>query len=132
MDIKAKADEAKTKLEDTAQDLKDKAKSALDGAGATDDLETLKTDLKNLRADVSSLMHSLKGAASSTAHNVGDDLKHTGGQLGEQVMDALGTVKDKGSELTSSLEGHVQDRPLISVLVAFGLGLVLSRMLERR
>ncbi|MER3484410.1 MAG: hypothetical protein C4332_15985 [Meiothermus sp.] len=135
-EVKAKAEDAaqdvKGKVEGAANDLKDKAKTALNDSGASDDLQSLRDDLQALRSDVASLMGSLKGAASSTAKSVTESLLSGGGQVANQAKDVLHTARDKGGELTANLEERVMERPLMSVLVAFGLGLVLSRMLDRR
>lgn len=137
--VKDTAREAKDQVQDVAgsvketlKEAKDKAAQAGEDSGAKDDLEALRADLKALRADVTGLMGSLKGAASSTVKEVAAGLSDTGEQLGGQIKETLSTLKNKGGDLTHNLEERVQERPLMSVLIAFGLGLVLSRMLERR
>ncbi|WP_276955846.1 DUF883 family protein [Allomeiothermus silvanus] len=122
----------KATAERAVERVKSEARQALDESGATNDMQALKDDLRSLRADVSSLMESLKGAASSKAKELGSTLKETSGQLGTQVKDALGTAREKGGQVASDLEARIQERPLMSVLVAFGVGLVLSRILSRR
>ncbi|PZA08860.1 MULTISPECIES: YqjD family protein [unclassified Meiothermus] len=130
--IEDKLAEAKEAAEGAVDRVKHEAKRALDDSGAADDLQALKDDLRSLREDVRSLMESLKGAASSKAKELGHALKETGDQLGSQVKDALDAAREKGERAASDLESRVQERPLLSLLVAFGLGLVLSRILDRR
>ncbi|GEM86942.1 DUF883 family protein [Meiothermus granaticius] len=119
-------------MDSKIEEMKDRAARAVEDSGAKDDLEALRADLKALRADVTHLMGSLKGAASSASKEIAAGLAGTKEQLGGQIKETLNSVKDKGGELTQGLEHQVQERPLMSVLVAFGLGLVLSRLLERR
>lgn len=124
--------EMKATAESAVERVKSEARQALDESGATNDMQALKDDLRSLRADVSNLMESLKGAASSKAKELGSTLKETSDQLGTQVKDVLGSAREKGGQVASDLEARIQERPLMSVLVAFGVGLVLSRILSRR
>ena len=96
------------------------------------DLETLQADLKSLREDLTQLMDGLKGSAGQKVKDLAHDLKEGGEQVGMKVLDQVGKVKEKGGELAVQLEEQVRERPMMSLLVAFGAGLVLSRMMERR
>lgn len=130
--VEDKAAEMKATAEGAVERVKSEARQALDESGATSDMQALKDDLRSLRSDVSNLMESLKGAASSKAKELGSTLKETSGQLSTQVKDVWGTAREKGGEVASDLETRIQERPLMSVLVAFGVGLLLSRILNRR
>ncbi|RIH81851.1 YihY family inner membrane protein [Calidithermus terrae] len=123
-DFKDKAQEAKDKVQTAVNETKAKVGEALEESGARADFETLKADFQALRSDVMSLMSSLKETAGSKAKDLASELRHTGGELTHQV-------KEKGSEIAATLETQVKDRPLMSLLVAFGAGLVLSRMINR-
>ncbi|WP_027891199.1 YhjD/YihY/BrkB family envelope integrity protein [Calidithermus chliarophilus] len=123
-DFKDKAQEAKDKVQTAVNETKAKVGEALEESGARADFEALKADFQALRSDVMSLMSSLKETAGSKAKDLANELRHTGGELTHQV-------KEKGSEIAATLETQVKDRPLMSLLVAFGAGLVLSRMINR-
>jgi ElaB/YqjD/DUF883 family membrane-anchored ribosome-binding protein len=97
-----------------------------------DDLETLRADLKGIREDLTHVMEGMKGTAGQKVKEVAQNLKESGEQVGMPVLDQVGRVKEKGTELAAQLEEHVRERPMTSLLVAFGAGLILSRMMERR
>lgn len=103
------------------------------GMGAVgEDYESLKADFKKLREDFTHMASSYKETADNTAKGLVHDLKETGEQAGMKVMDQVGKVKDKGGEMAEQLEHQIREHPMISLMVAFGVGLVASRMMERR
>lgn len=148
METPNKTNEVKGKLQDTLDQTKDMAQNGVAGAkdkaqglvgeiksdieqsGIKSDYENLKADFQALRSDVMGLVESLKGSAAVKAKEVSADLLQSGEHVAQRALDAVGTVKEKGSELASSLETQVKERPLMSILVAFGAGIVLSRMLR--
>ena len=78
-----------------------------DASQFEDDIEQLKTDFKKL---------------SETIVGLG--------------RDGVSTVQSGGAEKLSAwrgaIEGQVQERPFVILLGAFGLGLVVSRLIDRR
>lgn len=96
------------------------------------DLDTLRQDLEQLRTDVAALRQHLVEAGAArveAARAVG------AARLGElegglvRLADGLGT---QGREGLARLERTVKERPLASLLAAFGLGVLLSQLLDRR
>lgn len=127
---KEKAQYGLGQAKDKAQELANEVKSDIEQSGVKSDYDNLKADFQALRSDVMGLVESLKGTASVKAKEVSADLLQSGEQMAQRALGAVGQVKEKGSELASSLETQVKERPLMSILVAFGAGLVLSRMLR--
>ena len=85
------------------------------------ELETLKKDLASLRGDIGSLSQAIKS---------------TGEQKGEA---AYRRVREKGEELRKQGEdavekvGHkIDEKPMTSVLTAFGTGLLIGLLLNQR
>jgi ElaB/YqjD/DUF883 family membrane-anchored ribosome-binding protein len=121
---RATLDQAKEKVEKGIKDLEQR----FENSGDNQDLKALKADIGVLREDLTQLFSNVKETAENKAQQAAQSVKDGGEQVGKQVLDAMGQYKDKGGELAGQLEHQVRERPLISVLVAFGLGMMFSRM----
>ena len=103
----------------TTQDVKE------EGLDVAADIEQLRTDIKKLSASVVDLgRQGLKNAASEGAHKLGewrDDIGHMASGLQEQ-----------GQHQYRAAEDLVRERPLLSVLAAFGVGMLVARLIDRR
>jgi ElaB/YqjD/DUF883 family membrane-anchored ribosome-binding protein len=96
------------------------------------DVEALKADLARLRDDLSALRKDLTGAASERFGEARE--------AGKAKLDAMRTELDR---LTAELKGQgvatldeaerlIRDRPMTSLLAAFGIGLLLGHLFDRR
>jgi ElaB/YqjD/DUF883 family membrane-anchored ribosome-binding protein len=97
-----------------------------------EDLETLRADIATLRADVERLTGTLKnigGAAVESARRRGTEaverVKTEAGHLAENVAAA-------GRTQVADLERRIKEQPLLAIGVAFGIGAILAKLLDRR
>lgn len=99
------------------------------------ELDTLRADLGKIRDDIASLTRTLGDAAAAEA-------KAGGARLNEAAHAAARTAKDRaqhfadaartqGEEGIAALEQRIERNPITSVLVAFGVGLVIGKLLDR-
>lgn len=79
-----------------------------------DDMEALRRDLKSLASTVGDL-----GKAKS------EDVK-------EQVGATVDKAVERGREAADTVQEAVRQRPVASVLTAFGVGLLIGHLLDRR
>ena len=93
--------------------------------------ETVKSEVDALRADFKQIKEDLKGltaAISQLAAKQGseavDELKQKRDKVEAQLRQAAGEAK-------TTLEEHVRDKPLNTLLLAFVVGLVLGKGLGR-
>lgn len=78
------------------------------------EIDQLKRDLSSLRADISSLTEAL-------------------GQAGrERSRETLRSAKNMTGNAVDSLGSSIDDKPLTSVLTAFGTGFLIGLMLSHR
>ena len=84
----------------------------------------VKDDLAKLRADIANLSAALKELTSDTVHERIDSLK---GRIDHIAHDA----KDRGRQAMDDLADHIEERPVSSVLIAFGVGILLGRLFDR-
>lgn len=101
-------------------------------AAKQDDIDVLKKDIDELKAALKALTDDLKGLAETNADSAA---KRAGDKLGEIRDDVAGAaqkVADQGRQSAEAVADAVKERPLQSLIVAFGVGLLLCRLLDRR
>jgi len=90
-------------------------------SNAEADYDKLKEDLSAVRADLASLTESLSAMAKAQGHEGVEALQGAAKQAQAQARNTADSVGQ-----------HIAERPLSSVLVAFGVGLLLGRLLNRQ
>ena len=111
-------------------------KEGKDAGEAADDL---RVDLSQLRADFERLSETLSGLKQ---HLVGLGVEGARGLqdaglaqidlLKRELDDMSQQLRRQGRDALGQVEQSVRERPLASLLVAFGIGMVLSRLFGRR
>jgi len=101
-----------------------------------EELDTLKAGLDTLRKDISSLVGSFGSAATDEVETRGRRARAAVGRVtdraGEVWHDAPHEASRRGREGVAAVEQQIEERPLISVLVAFGIGLVIGKLIDRQ
>lgn len=99
---------------------------------AANELDTLKQEFAKLQTDLASLTEALKRAGVATAEQV----KAQGVASLERVRaDAEALAREAaetGRTQLSDLEQRIKDQPLMSVAIAFGIGLLFAMLGSRR
>lgn len=93
--------------------------------GLGKDVETLKDDILKLREDLSGIAQSLleKGKSETEAAKE---------KLSEGLQDEFQAAREMGKEKVESIEDHIREKPLQSLLIAFVIGLFLGKLFDRR
>lgn len=106
---------------------------------ALPDTKDVKADVSDLAADIAQLKEDIKKLSGSIVGlgRDGFDAAQRGGakQLGawrEDVGDLATTLKKQGQHQLDAVEGQMRERPVLSLLAAFGVGLLVSRLIDRR
>jgi len=89
------------------------------------DVETLRDDISKLREDLSGIAQSLleKGKSETDAAKE---------MLSEGLQDEFQAAREKSKETVASLEAQIREKPLVSLLIAFVIGLFLGKLFDRR
>jgi ElaB/YqjD/DUF883 family membrane-anchored ribosome-binding protein len=88
------------------------------------EFDVLKDDLVKLRGDIANLSSALKETTSET-------VREQVGKVRGRIDEITGDARAHGRQTIDELADHIEDRPLASVLVAFGVGILLGRLLDR-
>lgn len=84
------------------------------------DFQAIATDIAALKRDLSTLLRSMK-----------DNAMNDVGHLGEEAVQGYHTVAAQGERAIKAVGHQVEERPLLSLALAFALGFVGSRLLSR-
>jgi ElaB/YqjD/DUF883 family membrane-anchored ribosome-binding protein len=85
-------------------------------------------DLAALRRDFATLMSQMKSGAYKSAS---DAAENTLGQLGDRANRLYDSVAAQGDRSVKAIGRRVEEQPVMSLLVAFGVGFIASRLLIR-
>jgi ElaB/YqjD/DUF883 family membrane-anchored ribosome-binding protein len=88
------------------------------------EFDTFKDDLNKLRSDISNLSAALRDTTSETVREQVDTIRNRVDQI---TRDA----REHGRQTLDDLTDRIEERPLTSVLIAFGVGVLLGRLLDR-
>jgi ElaB/YqjD/DUF883 family membrane-anchored ribosome-binding protein len=94
------------------------------------DLQSIKEDLLRLKDDVSSLTRNLVSAGRSGASDVGGRLSGMARERIDQLSDSFGDVGERGKKMLDAAQHQVEENPLVSVGIAFGVGLLLGSIIR--
>ncbi len=88
------------------------------------DLAALQEDLAALKRDVSRLLDHLKVGAANGAQNAAERLE-------DGVQRIYRDVAAEGDRAAKTIGRHVEEQPLVALLIALGVGYVGGRLLSR-
>jgi ElaB/YqjD/DUF883 family membrane-anchored ribosome-binding protein len=97
-----------------------------------DEFDALKASLDTLRKDISSRFDSFGDAAADELMTRGRRAGAAVGRAASEVWDqASNEAGRRGRKGAAALEHQIQERPFISLLVAFGIGIVVGGLISR-
>ena len=97
-------------------------------AESTADMERIKADLAKLREDFGDLFDSAMALGKDSAGTAREKL--AAGVV--ELKKAAAVAKEKGQVVVEGAQDKIRERPLTSVLIAFGLGVLIAKLLDRR
>ncbi len=89
------------------------------------EINQLKSDINDLRKDMASFVSALKNAGIDQGRQAYESAYESARRTGEKV-------RAKADEAYGAFGREVEERPLTSVLAAFGTGFVVGMLLDRR
>jgi ElaB/YqjD/DUF883 family membrane-anchored ribosome-binding protein len=95
------------------------------------EFDALKSDFGKLSSDLGSLTEALRELTSESAQSYGAKLRAAAAQAHEDAHAAAAALSARGREGMEAAAQQVRERPLASILVCFGLGLVLGKLIDR-
>jgi ElaB/YqjD/DUF883 family membrane-anchored ribosome-binding protein len=107
------------------------------------ELDSIRDDIKELRTDLKSLIESFKGNGKEAAQSVNERISEFAterlGHLKDAanvgvayVKQAAATARCYGRMAVEKTQRQLEERPVTTLLVALGAGVILGRLLRRR
>jgi ElaB/YqjD/DUF883 family membrane-anchored ribosome-binding protein len=96
------------------------------------DVDAVKEDLVKLRSDIAELTQRLIDTGRSEVSTARNRVRAEARNLGRELRETLNDTGERGVRTVESVEQLLTDRPLVSILAAFGLGLLVGKLLQRR
>jgi len=93
-----------------------------------DELEGLKTSFNQLRSDVVNLFNHAFGVSKGSAEMARD----YGNDAMEQLKNRVYDLRDRGAVQMHHVEKKVEENPMQAVMIAFGVGFLLSKIFGHR
>jgi ElaB/YqjD/DUF883 family membrane-anchored ribosome-binding protein len=107
--------------------VKDTTKTKLD-AETPADFDAIVGDLGALRRDFTALVSQMKSAALKGANGAAEN---TLNQLGDRANHLYDSAAAQGTRAAKAIGRQVEEQPITSLLIAFGVGFIASRLLIR-
>ena len=94
-----------------------------------EEVEVLKEDIAKLREDIASLASAVLGAAGDKFDDAKAKVNDKGQEAQDELMGKMNEGIDRGKQFLDDLDTQVTRHPVGSVLVAFGVGLLIAKLL---
>lgn len=114
-------------IQEGAKQVEDEAKSNAHG-----DLDQLKSDLTKLRGDMGQVISSMVGLSRRRASTAREAAQSGIDQGIEQLHRRYRLMRRRTNRAADSLAETLSERPLTSVAVAFGVGMLLGKIISRK
>jgi ElaB/YqjD/DUF883 family membrane-anchored ribosome-binding protein len=99
------------------------------------DLQAITSDIAALKHDLATLMRHLKLGATDGMRGATDGMRaaarNAAEQIGDESLRAYEALAAQGERTAKSIGRHVEEQPVVSLLIAFAIGFLGSRMLSR-
>jgi ElaB/YqjD/DUF883 family membrane-anchored ribosome-binding protein len=92
------------------------------------DIAAVADDLAALRHDFAALMSQMKSASFSSGNDAAENAVR---QIGDRANRLYDVVAARGERSARALGRQIEEQPIMSLLIAFGVGFVASRLLVR-
>ena len=96
------------------------------------DMSDLEADIEQLKADLKRLNDTLVGIGKEGLDKVQSESAARLNALRREADEIAQKLKGKGESQYAAIEAQVQEKPLMALLAAFGLGMIISRLIDRR
>jgi len=93
-----------------------------------EELESLKKGFDQLRADVIDLFTHAFGVGRSGAEMA----RESAADAIENLKCRFNALRSRGADSMANVEHKIEENPMTSAMIAFGVGFILARMMHRR
>lgn len=107
----------------------------MEAKSSQDEYKLVREDLKQLREDLANLTKTFSEGQKSNISNLRDEIRKESREAFDQVRqkgsDALNRAKDAGDKAVHDVEHKIEERPFLSVVIMFLVGVLVGKLLDR-
>lgn len=100
-------------------------------ANLEEEMAKLRADLGRLRDDVGALTRALGSTVASAARSQGARVRTMVDDARSGAESILEDLEERGRAGVAAVEHQIEERPLTSILVAFGVGVLIAKLMDR-
>ena len=101
----------------------------MDEKAGNDDVDVLKEDIAKLREDVARLASAVLDAANDKIDDAKAEINSKRQDATDELSGRVSEGIDRGKQFLEDLDGQVSRHPVGSTLIAFGVGLLIAKIL---
>lgn len=94
------------------------------------ELMAIKADLGQLRQDMGALTRALADSAEGGAREVADRVRDAAAKTQDRAERLSRAALAQGEQSFDAIAAQIEQRPFTSILAAFGVGLIIGRLLD--
>jgi ElaB/YqjD/DUF883 family membrane-anchored ribosome-binding protein len=99
---------------------------------AEQEMDAVKEHIQALRSELATLTTHLKGLSSAKLEQAQSAGSLKIEELSADLQRAADSLRRQGQTSVAQFEDTIREKPLISLLAAFGAGILIARLLDRR
>jgi ElaB/YqjD/DUF883 family membrane-anchored ribosome-binding protein len=99
---------------------------------AEQEMDAVKEHIQALRSELATLTTHLKGLSSAKLEQAQSAGSLKIEELSADLQRAADALRRQGQASVAQFEDTIREKPLISLLAAFGAGMLIARLLDRR
>ena len=97
-----------------------------------DEFRALRDELDKLREDIAALTQDLRSLGRAAAGSARRAAEGEGERLKADFDEALADLQRRGEKVLRDAKTRVEERPLLTLLIAAAIGFIVGRLLDRR
>jgi ElaB/YqjD/DUF883 family membrane-anchored ribosome-binding protein len=103
------------------------------GGGQTADkeFESLRADINRLREDLATLTRHVRETAGEQVSAAGQRAREYADDARERASEAAAKGRARAARSAEAVESQIEDHPFTSITVAFGIGLLIGKLMSR-
>ncbi len=94
--------------------------------------QNLRVDVDKLRSDLAEVAQALMEAGKMEASEAKSRMQQMAQQRLDDIRAALDSARGRGQNASEMLKQQVEEKPLVSLAVAFGVGMLFGVIMKRR
>ncbi|WP_372985592.1 YqjD family protein [Marinobacter sp.] len=107
----------------------------MEAKSSQEEYKQVQKDLQQLREDLANLTHALTEGQKNNISSLRDEIRRESREAFDQVKktgnDALHRAKDAGDRAVNEVEHKIEERPFLSIIIMFLVGVLVGKLLDR-